>query len=77
MLRTTWHFVTPEDIRWILGATSPRVLAAFGGSFRGHGLDDRTQRVTGELVVKILEGDNHLTRKEIGAELERHGVPTA
>ena len=39
MLRTTWHFVTPEDIRWILATTSPRVLTAFGSHFRGLGLD--------------------------------------
>lgn len=77
MLRTTWHFVTPEDIRWILRTTSPRVLMAFGSNFRGHGLDDRTQRVTGELMLQMLEGGTHLTRKEVGAELERHGVPTA
>jgi hypothetical protein len=77
MLRTTWHFVTPDDIRWMLGATSARVIASFGSSFRAHGLDDRTQRKTGRLVVKMLEGGTHLTRREIGAELERRGVPTA
>jgi hypothetical protein len=77
MLRTTWHFVTPEDIRWLLGATSSRVIASFGSSFRAHDLDERTQRKTGELVVQMLEGGTHLTRREIGAELEREGVPTA
>lgn len=74
ILRTTWHFVTPEDIRWILGATSARVLTAFGSHFRSLGLDERTQRETGELVVNMLEGGGHLTRNEIGAELERQGV---
>jgi Winged helix DNA-binding domain len=77
MLRTTWHFVAPEDIRWILRATSPRVLVANGNYFRGLGLDERSQRQTGELVVKMLEGGRHLTRKEIGVELERRGVSTA
>jgi hypothetical protein len=77
MLRTTWHFVTPADIRWILGVTSSRVLAVFGSHFRGLGLDERTQQETGELVVSLLEGGNHLTRKEIGAELAQHGVATA
>lgn len=77
MLRTTWHFVAPEDIRWVLGATSPRVLASFGSSFRGHGLDERTQRATGERLLRMLGGGRHLTRKEIGVELGRHGVPTA
>jgi len=74
MLRTTWHFVTPADIRWILAATSPRVLTVFGSHFRSLGLDERTQQETSERVVKALEGGNHLTRKEIGAELERQGV---
>jgi hypothetical protein len=74
MLRTTWHFVAPDDIRWILAATSPRVLTVFGSHFRSLGLDERTQRETSERVVKLLEGRNHLTRKEIGTELERQGV---
>jgi Winged helix DNA-binding domain len=77
MLRTTWHFVTPEDIRWLLAATSPRVLVAFGNHFRGLGLDERSQQETGELVVQLLEGGAHLTRKEIGVELERRGTSTA
>lgn len=74
MLRTTWHFVTPDDLRWILAATSPRVLTVFGSHFRSLGLDERTQEKTAQLVVKTIEGGNHLTRKEIGAELERQGV---
>ncbi|HEX6180013.1 MAG TPA: crosslink repair DNA glycosylase YcaQ family protein, partial [Chitinophagaceae bacterium] len=27
VLRPTWHFVTPEDIRWMLALTAPRVHA--------------------------------------------------
>jgi Winged helix DNA-binding domain len=76
MLRTTWHFVAPEDIRWILNATSPRVLVAFGNYFRGLGLDERSQRKSGDLVLQLLEGGEHLTRKEIGVALERQGVST-
>jgi hypothetical protein len=77
MLRTTWHFVTPDDIRWVLAATSPRVLAAFGSSFRQHGLDHRAQGRTGELVVEMLTGGTYLTRNEIRSALEKQGVPTA
>src|SRR5690242_13553930 len=28
VLRPTWHFVTPADIRWMLALTAPRVKAA-------------------------------------------------
>ena len=76
MLRTTWHFVTPEDIRWILGATSPRVLTVFGSHFRSLGLDERTQRSTTGESSTMLEGGTHLTRKEIGAEPGTTGVTT-
>src|SRR5258708_40346190 len=27
VLRPTWHFVVPEDIRWMLALTGPRVSA--------------------------------------------------
>ena len=50
MLRTTWHFVSPEDIRWILGVTSSRVLAVFGSHFRPSSAVDGHMTV-GELVL--------------------------
>ena len=28
LLRPTWHFVTPADIRWLLALTAPRIKAA-------------------------------------------------
>ena len=74
MLRTTWHFVTPEDIRWILATTSPRVLTAFGSHFRSLGLETPTQEATGAQVVAMLEGGKALTRKEIGVGLTEQGV---
>jgi hypothetical protein len=77
MLRTTWHFAAPEDIRWLLATTSTRVLTAFGSNFRQHGLDEPARRRIGDLVVDMLSGGTHLTRKEIGAGLIRRGVPAA
>ena len=34
ILGPTWHFVVPEDLRWILGLTSPRVEASFSSQTR-------------------------------------------
>src|SRR6185436_402511 len=28
LLRPTWHFVTPDDIRWMLALTAPRIRVA-------------------------------------------------
>ena len=30
VLRPTWHFVAPEDIRWMLALTAPRVHPSMG-----------------------------------------------
>jgi hypothetical protein len=39
LLRPTWHFVTPEDIGWLLALTAPRVQAANAAMYRRLGLD--------------------------------------
>src|SRR5438034_1307237 len=38
VMRPTWHFVTPADIRWLLALTGPRVLAFSAYYFRKNGL---------------------------------------
>jgi hypothetical protein len=37
VLRPTWHFVLPEDIRWMLELTAPRVHALDAVWSRGPG----------------------------------------
>ena len=44
MMRLTWHFVAPEDIRWIQRLTGPRVNALNGLYYRKGGLDTQTMR---------------------------------
>ena len=39
VLRPTWHFVTPDDIRWLLRLTAPRVQALNAGMYRKLELD--------------------------------------
>ena len=39
VLRPTWHFVTPADIRWMLALSSPRVHATNAYYYRQSGLD--------------------------------------
>ena len=39
MLRPTWHFVMPADIRWMLALTAPRVNAANAYMYRQTELD--------------------------------------
>src|SRR5207237_6559079 len=39
ILRPTWHFVQPEDIRWMLALTAPRGHAFSAYYYRKLGLD--------------------------------------
>ena len=74
VLRPTWHFVLPADIRWLLTATAPRVQAASAGRYRQLGLDAATLRRSEKAIVGALRGGNQLTRKELGEVLVSAGV---
>jgi hypothetical protein len=39
LMRPTWHFVTPADIRWILELTAARVMAVDGHAWPELNLD--------------------------------------
>lgn len=76
ILRPTWHFVRPEDLRWILELTSPRVVAGMAGRHRQLGLDEPGLLDTGvEQVAELLRGKRFRTRADLGAELARLGSP--
>ena len=76
ILRPTWHFVAPEDLRWILALTSPRVLSSMAARHRQLGLDD-TKRLDGglDLLANLLQGKNFLTRPELGEAFAQRGSP--
>src|SRR2546425_1166602 len=42
VMRPTWHFVAPDDIRWLLTLTAPRVNAANAYHYRQLELDNAT-----------------------------------
>lgn len=74
LLRPTWHFVTPEDIRWLLELTGPRVNLRCGSAFRTYELDEGVLKRTNSLIAKALKGGKHLTRAELKAILNRAGI---
>ena len=40
VMRPTWHFVLPEDIRWLLELTAPRVRLGLAGRYRQLEIDE-------------------------------------
>jgi len=74
VMRPTWHFVTPGDIRWLLALTAPRVHAANGFMYRQEGLDKKTINGATKVLEKALEGKNFLTRDELKMVLEKKKI---
>ena len=74
LLRPTWHFVTPEDIRWLLMLTAPRVHAVNGFMYRKLEVDKSTLKKSYAVLEKSLHGLQYLTRNEIGSAFERADI---
>lgn len=74
LLRPTWHFVLPADIRWLLELTAPRVNALNAHRYRQLELDERLFAKSNALLAKALKGGGQLTRKEVAAMLEGSGI---
>lgn len=74
LLRPTWHFVLPADIRWLMALTGPRVAATSASNYRKWGLDEDVLRKSTGLFGKALKGGAHLTRKELAGTLDRVGI---
>jgi hypothetical protein len=73
VLRPTWHFVGPADIRWMLELTGPRVLAQTASYFRRMDLNAATLEKSLRTIERALRGGNHLMRKELKTVLEKSG----
>lgn len=76
VLRPTWHFVHPRDIRWMLELTGPRVSKAMATYNKQLELTDEVFKKAQNIFIKFLEGKKQLTRQELKTELDRAGIIT-
>jgi hypothetical protein len=74
VLRPTWHFVTPADIRWMLTLTAPRVHKAVDYYIRQVGLDAKKVARAHRVLAAELTGGRFRTRGELAAALAKRGV---
>lgn len=74
LMRPTWHFVAPEDIRWALKLTAPRVHQASGFMYRQSGLDKATFKKSNATIEKSLRDGKQLTRTELASALSKAGI---
>src|SRR5260221_3160417 len=76
LMRPTWHFVSPSDIRWILALTAPRVNAVNAYYYRKLALDDAVLMHSNAVLAKALQGGKQLTRPELASVLQQAGIAT-
>ncbi len=75
VMRPTWHFVTPADIRWLLALTAPRISALMRRYHRQLELDGRVVARSHAVFERALAGGQYLTRPELAAALARKRIP--
>jgi hypothetical protein len=73
VLRPTWHFVPPKDLRWMLALSAPRVYPAIETHRRFLGFDPAVFTRCNRILAKELAGQE-LTRRELGPILKREGA---
>jgi len=74
VLRPTWHFVAPADIRWMLALTGPRISRALARYHRNFQLDSAVFKKSEKVMISALRGGVQLTRQELKTALQRAGV---
>ena len=74
VLRPTWHFVAPADLRWMLELTGPRVRASMGSRLRELEIDAALIARARSIVARALSGGRSATRTDLGAELTKRRI---
>ncbi len=74
VLRPTWHFVAPQDIRWMLALSAPRIKASSKSRDRDLEITEALYTKTNRIIEKALAGNGMLTREELSSVLEKSGI---
>ena len=76
ILRPTWHFVTPENIRWMLRLTGERIKNAVKQSVDGNNIDNHELHRCYHFLEELLCGGKSMTRTELATGLVSKGFQT-
>jgi Winged helix DNA-binding domain len=74
VMRPTWHFATPADIRWLLELTASRINGGNARMYRQYELDEALLARSKDVIASALQGGRCLTRAEVAAALAQAGI---
>lgn len=75
-LRGTLHFVTANDIRWILQLMKPHITRQHASAFKQNELDEKTLTKCFKTMANALSGGKQLMRSELADALQKKGIDT-
>ena len=76
LMRPTWHFVSADDIYWLLELTAKQIKSTTKSRNRDLGLTESDFQKSKEVFIKSLEGNRSLTREELSDQLNLAGINT-
>jgi hypothetical protein len=76
LLRPTWHFVSNDDIYWMLALTAPKIKARFKSRHIDLGITTEIIRKSNRIIEKALRDGKNLTREEIITDLAKAKIDT-
>jgi len=71
ILRPTWHFVSPTNIRWMLSLTAGKIKASTKSRDRELGITEELYERANRIIRNALEGNKCLTRDALALEIEK------
>lgn len=74
IMRPTWHFVSSEDIKWLIQLTGDRVKSACKSLAKGLNIDKKEYSKAYKLLEKILRDNTHSTKDEIAGIFIKEGI---
>lgn len=74
VMRPTWHFVHPKDIRWMLKLTAPRIKQFMNTYNKKLELDVDMFHKCNKIIEKTFDKEKYLTRTQLALALDQAGV---
>lgn len=65
VMRPTWHFVTSDDIYWLLDLTANKIKSSMKSRDKELELSEAIYTKSNHIIGKILTGGIHLSREEL------------
>lgn len=77
LLRPTWHFVSADDIHWMLALTAPQIKTSLKSRHKQLELSETIFNKSNTIIESALSEGKHLTREELVVELEKAKIATS